>query len=216
MNLAFVLLTFYSSLCEYYQYFAGFGMGVYNYLEMTVLNETFTQVHFYDYSNNQKHIIRDNHNIFMVMYLMFLKYVMMIDIYNIVHMKGLSHKIVHLLELDGCFELNYFKNGKNYKYLTRESMFDVDIIVHNLCQQKNKSLVFATLNDKIDITKFMNDHLSSFNKHTDMTLRDVMYLNTIGAKTRKPILEKYFLKYMDDATCEEVTIFKENAHIIIN
>jgi hypothetical protein len=188
----------------------------FNYLEELVVNETYTYVSYYDYESQEVLILRDNQSLFAILYLVMLKYVFGYNIKDYTALETLTHKVNPLLqrEGDGCFELIYYENGRTEKFLTKYlSIPHIELL--RKVKKPQTSIVFGVINDTYDITNFLNEHLSSFNTLTALTLQDVLHIIKMKYKKTLERMEGNFLRYLDDNVFEEKTIYKIDTELVL-
>jgi hypothetical protein len=213
MNFTYRLLTFYSFLCENLKYLYDFGQQKYNDLEMMVLNNTFTEVYFYDYVHMRKRIIRKNNSLPMILYLVFLKwlgystsqYTQIIEFFS---------PYMLLPDSEGLFEIVYYSNRESKRYYTKGTNLDKGLILHYLRRIPVHKCLHASLSDKYNVTWFINDHITSFHGKNAIKVIDIALILMINRHQIPPISEGYTLKVLEDDTLEEYT-FLEHSDVIL-
>jgi hypothetical protein len=183
-------------------------------MEMIVLNNTFTEIYFYDYYKMEKVTLRNNDAVIMVLYLIIKKLLFGMNISNDTSIDDFftPYKLAHDL---GVFEIAYYSNRKKTKYYTKGITLDKEIILKNINKPTHKQFLHATLNDNITITQFVNDHLSSFHDKNNISVLDITLIFYINQHRVPHINEHHhYLKLIDDDTLEE-TIFKDHDNVTL-
>jgi hypothetical protein len=186
----------------------------YNDMEMIVLNNTFTDIYFYDYYKMEKTTLRNNSAVTTVLYLIMKKYILGLDITNETTLEDffIALKLAHDL---GVFEISYYSQRNKMKYYTKGITLDKDLILKNIHRKTHKKLLYATLNDKVNVTDFINDHLSSFHDKNNISVLDLTLILYIS-KHQIPHIDEthHYLKLVDDDTLGE-TIFDNHSNIVL-
>jgi hypothetical protein len=186
----------------------------YNDMEMTVLNNTFTDIYFYDYYKMEKTTLRNNSAVTTVLYLIMKKYILGLDITNETTLEDffIPLKLAHDL---GVFEISYYSQRNKMKYYTKGITLNKDLILTNIHRKTHKKFLYATLNDKVNVTDFINDHLSSFHDKNNISVLDLTLILYISQHQIPHIDETHhYLKLVDDDTLEE-TIFDNHSNIVL-
>jgi hypothetical protein len=214
MNLTYLLVWCYSYFNEMKCSMSKYMNDVYNDMEMLVLNNTFTEIYFYDYYKMDKVTLRNNAKVLKVLYLIMKKYWFNLDISNDIKLHDFFTPLALNSNL-GIFEIVFFSDRRVTKYYTKGDLLDKDLVLHYMKKPCHKKFLYATINDKVNVTWFINEHISSFHNHNNITVLDITLILYINQHTIPEISEgNHYLKLIDDDTLDE-TIYKDNSNIIL-
>lgn len=210
MSLTYTFLTFYSYLSEYFNLVKTYVSDVYNDMEMQVLNNTFTEVYFYDYKNLKKQVIRNNTTLIRVLFLHVIKK------YNVnwyLDCIGIDEFFAPYANTTGIFEIVYYTERQSKRYYTKQD--DLVFSVHYMNKKPPHKYLSASLFDKYNVTSFINDHITSFHSRNPVKVIDIAFILVInGIVHEMPINENCNLKVIEDDTLEEMT-FSELSNILL-
>lgn len=209
----FKLLQLYTYCTETYEWAREKAENAYNSMEMLVLNDTFTQIYYYDFYKMQRIVIRDNANIFMVLWLLFLKYVLEWDISRYTCIDDFFTPYSHSPHT-GLFEVAYFSGKKTHRYYANSDYLFKDLVLYYLKKKPKHKYLFASMSDKYNITWFINEHLTSFHAINRLTLQDIVFVLLINKHVQPDVHGGYYLTLVEDDTLEEHT-YKDNAEVIL-
>lgn len=232
MTLQYISLMFYSFLYEQYISLSSKVEQIYNDLEMQVVNNTFTEIYFYDYCDMKKVVLRNNTTYFQIFWLL-LKQLLGFDITDDLRY-NLDEIFLHYLQTyrDGIFEIVYYKDRKKIKYYTRghtweklysptqhhivlKGYFNEETLLKHMMKKPHKNFLHATINDKHTVTWFVNEHLSSFNSRNKIKVADMIIIMKLNNHITTDVNEETnYLMLIDNDTLDEIT-YNDNKPIII-
>ena len=240
MNSIYIFLSFYYYAVEFLKNIYDFFVGMYNDLEMVVLDGTVVKATYYDYHIQKKVVFFDNTSVIKVLYLMFLKYVLAQDItyytsldnaeFNLPGKQEFSSSVTewgiteivyyHDRQRMKCFTkfgVVYYHHRQRVKCLTKFANVTMDKILNPTKKPQHKKFLYVTISDQCDITRFINDHISSFNETNQVTVHDIYNIAKIDAHLVAPVAwnENIYIKFIDTDTVEE-TVYRGNDHIILD
>jgi hypothetical protein len=214
MNISYQLLRMYSFYCETYAFIINIMNSIFDDMQMLVLDQSFVEIYFYEFHTMKKHTLRNNTNIFRVLYLIFLKLVLG---YTVCPITMMGEHIIPLSHMygEGVFEFIYYTKRQKQRYYTKTTDVSKQIILKYLARAGCMKFMHATISDKYNVTSFINDHISSFHPRNNLYVSDVAVVLLINQHAVPPIYEtdEYYLKVIDDNL--EETIFKDNTCIVL-
>jgi hypothetical protein len=199
---------------EWFMLWIGSISNFYNALEMLILNDSFTEIYFYDLYDMRKIHVRNNARIFKVCYLIFLKYVLRINIRHRISLETV--KLPARLPGYGIVELVYYNNKEETRFYTKSEELDRNTILTYLQAKIHKKFLYATISDKLDVTWFINEHISSFNRSNNICVDELLSILTINrAKVPDVDINGLYIKVIDDDTIEETIFHKQNPIVLV-
>lgn len=214
MSLTYTFLSVYSYMCDYFNFFYGHCERIYKDMEMRVLNNTITEVYFYDYFNNQKDVIRNNNQIHKVLFLTILKW-FEYDVKQFIDNDFLLSESIHL-PISGMYEIVYYSERTPKKYYTRGDKLDVPSILHHMNKKPPHSVLFATLSDKYNITQLINNHITSFHSKNPIRVIDIVNIMQINQKKslKFDVKDECYIELIEDDTLSDKR-FEKYSHILL-
>ncbi len=203
MTFLFICLKVYSYCCDGYNTIYEMVKNKYLDVSMKLLNDSFTEVYFYDYIHQKKHHLRTNNSLWMLSYLYIKKFVFGYDITTNTCIKKFFSPFMFEPKL-GIFEMVYFTNKHTYKYYTKGNHMNKNYILNNILEfKKGPKILYASLNNEFNITEFMNQHITSFQKENDITVYDIAMILLINKHRIPSIGNIYSLEIIEDLTLTE-------------
>lgn len=211
MSYFYVLLNFYSFFCEWVQFVTNRVEQAYNDAEMVVLNNTFVVINYYDMYYMKKYNVRNNTRFDQLCWLYIKKYVLGLDITHHLDLSGLQLPDDHDKGTN-LVEVVYYKNRKQTRYFIKTDELNDDAmyqVTQNLHAPMEHCQVYdhATVNDKYNITEFINEHRTSFNEHNQLTTHDIVNILAINAHKVPSDDENTYIKLITIDDDIEETIF---------
>lgn len=188
------------------------------------LNDTFTEINFYDiYDTNSQIILYNNTFPLRLFWLSFLKAFFGYSIHSsysdLKEIDGHSKLSSHMFDYN-IMEIVYYKDGEIQRYFAKNHT-DLEAIQYtlkhhpNLPHHNNKYL-HASLCDIYTITDFINSHIFCFTRENGITVEDVYNIYTTkfvteGVETVPPMI---YANLLEDDTLEETT-YINNERLIL-
>ena len=187
----------------------------YNDLEMLVLDGTFVEIYFYDFYTMKKTTLRNNTSVWRVLYLIFVKYILMRSTEVYTHLNNMFTPLM-MSATPGVFEVVHYVNREKQRYYTKADLLDKDLVLHYMRKQAHTKFLYATISDKYNVTDFVNNHITSFHSKNSITVLDLILILMINKHQIPTIgmVDEYYLKVIDDAVLDE-TIFKDRSSVIL-
>jgi hypothetical protein len=186
---------------------------IYNKVENLVINDTYAEIYFYDYYGMTCKVLRNNCSPFRLVYLLVLKYILKQNIDHLTQLHDFFSPLRYMHDM-GIFEVVYYSNGRSKRYFTKGEHLDKDLVnIHMNKKPSPSEYLHASLSDKMTITWFINDHLTSFHSHNHITAIDVATILMIKEHKVPDVSNDFFVKVIDD-DLNEMT-FKDNMSIVL-
>lgn len=214
MDIVYYLLKFYFYFNTIYTNISDKLINWYNDVEMLIINDTITEIYFYSFDNMQKITLRNNTTMYRVILLLIKKYVCGASITCDTGLEDFSVPLL-LTSHRGLFEFVYYKDRKHLRYYTKQAFVNIETIMQHSEEKVHKKFLYATIDDKYDVTWFINEHITSFHRRNKIIVSDIVSLLYINKhKVPEESDNGHYLKLIDDDTVEE-TIIKDNEAIIL-
>lgn len=211
-TLQYKALLVYSFLVDLFHKVQAFIWSKYNDVEMLVLNESIVEIFFYDFVEMERITLRDNTSPFRLGWL-FMKRMAGCNLRPDTCLSPLT--FVACEGEPGIFEIVYYENRKRHAYFTKyPSIYDRNQLLTRMLKPNTPKYLCATVNDTTIVTKFVNDHVSSFHSGCGIKaheLRDVLEIKGIHAKGD---VEHVRLSFIEDETLNQLT-YKETDDIVL-
>lgn len=159
----FELYRVYGMFVRFLNWITTFMYAVYLWSLGLVCEGTITDVVYYDFDADTKTTVMRNSNIFVILHLLFLKYLVRCDIDDLLEVPW------HQQGNHGVYELALFHNGQWIRKLSRSLYAGMDFT--EACPRG--TYLIAMLDGKYAITALINEFYASFNAQTSMTTKEV-------------------------------------------
>jgi hypothetical protein len=214
MDIVYYLLKFYFYINTIYTNFSDKIINWYNDLEMLIINDTITEIYFYSFDDMRKITLRNNTTMYRVILLLIKKYLCGASIAQDTELVDFTVPLL-LTNQRGLFEFVYYKDRKHVRYYTKHAFVNIETITQYSEENVHKKFLYATIDDKYDVTWFINEHITSFHRRNQIIVSDIVSLLYINKhKVPEECDHGHYLKLVDDDTIEE-TIIKDNEAIIL-
>jgi hypothetical protein len=115
----------------------------------------------------------------------------------------------------GIFEIIHYKDRKKKKYYTKTDGLDKERVLRYMNKPIRRRFLHASINDKVNVTCFVNDHLTSFHSGNGITVEDLTNIMFISKHIIPDIADgNHYLKLIDNETLDEI-VFDGNRSIIL-
>lgn len=189
---------------------------IYRMFETCILDDTFSEIHIYNTLSMDKKTILNNSHFDALLKLAFVKYIVMYSVHDMYKsLKAILTRMAVTIEDPHLItEIVYFRNGQKYRIFAKK-ITDCQEITDLLKKPPtHKKYLHATVSDKINLTEFVNEHISSFSEKNQLTVSDLSDIYWMNKHHDEKILMDCYVKTITDDTLEEIT-FNFNDIIVL-
>jgi len=189
---------------------------IYRMFETCILDDTFSEIHIYNTLSMDKKTILNNTHFDSLLKLVFVKYILMYSVHDMYKSLEdiLTRMAVTIEDPHLITEIVYFRNGHKYRIFAKKITDSHEITDLLKNPPMHKKYLHATVSDKINITEFVNEHISSFSENNQLTVSDLSDIYWMNKHHDEKILMDCYIKTITDDTIEEIT-FNFNDIIVL-
>lgn len=207
-----LLLFFYVTVV--YDRFKEMLNKLYVEIESFVLDNTFTEIYFYDFYALQKKTLRSNSNVFMLGFLFLRKRLLGLDNKAYTDLTEFFTPLMNLQNM-GLFEIVWYSETKTTTYVTKGEHLHKNDVLKYMCMQDTPQYLHVSLCNH-NITHVFNQLVTSFHPSNQIQVHDLCIMMYIMGLCNENINEtNSCLELICNDTLDEIKFWGDDKIVCI-